>query len=120
MTYDYVKAAATAKRMLTHFGATVTVTRVTPGAYDPVTGGSTDPVTQTWAPKGVKLEYSEREIDGSQIKTGDQRVYMSAEPGLEPQAGDTVTLGSEVWRVVRPRTLAPAGIVVLLDVQVRR
>lgn len=120
MSFDYDKSAATASRLLAKFGATVTVTRTTPGAYDPATGTDAAGSAQTWTPAGVRLEYSQREIDGTNIKAGDQRVYMSAVAGLDPQPGDTVTLGGEAWRVVTSRTLAPAGIAVLLDVQVRR
>lgn len=120
MSYDYAKAAATALRLLTRFGSAVTVTRVTPGAYDPETGTNGSGSTATWTPQGVRLDYSAREIDGTLILSGDQRVYMSAEPGLDPQPGDTVTLGADVWRVVRSHTLAPAGVAVLLEVQVRK
>lgn len=119
MTFDYGKTAATAARLLARFGAPVTVTRVTPGAYNPDTGSNAAGSTQTWSPSGVKLDYTQREIDGTSIKAGDQRVYMSAVAGLDPQAGDSVTLGAETWRVVKSRTLAPAGVAVLLDVQVR-
>ena len=120
MTFDYANSAATALRLLTRFGQALTVTRETPGAYDPVTGTDAAGTSQTWTPQGVKLDYSQREVDGTSIKAGDQRVYMSAEAGLDPEAGDLVTIGSEAWRVVVSRTLAPAGVAVLLDVQVRR
>lgn len=120
MTFDYAATAATAARLLGKFGATVTVTRTTPGARNPDTGTTGAGSTQTWTPKGVKLDYSAREIDGTQILAGDQRVYMSAIASLDPKPSDVVTLGSEAWRVVRSRTLSPAGVVVLLDVQVRR
>lgn len=120
MSFDYNKTAATALRILTRFGAPVTVGRETPGVYDPETGTNAAGSVQSWTPQGVKLDYAEREIDGTSIKAGDQRVYMSAAAGLDPTAGDTVTLGAEVWRVVASRTLAPAGVAVLLDVQVRR
>lgn len=119
MSGFYEDMAATAAEMLAEFGQPVTVTRETPGGYDPATGTTTAGTVQTWAPAGVKLDYTQREIDGTLIKSGDQRVYMSAEAGLDPQTGDTVTLGAEVWRVVTSRTLAPAGVAVLLDVQVR-
>lgn len=120
MSIDYAKSVATALRLLTSFGATVTVTRETPGAYDPDTGTNGAGTTETWTPKGVKLEYSQREIDGTNILASDQRIYMSAAAGLDPKPGDAVTLADGVWRVVKSRTLAPAGVAVLLDVQVRK
>lgn len=120
MSFDYADMATTAAELLAEFGATVTVTRTTPGARDADTGTLAAGATQTWTPAGVKLEYSQREIDGTQILAGDQRVYMSAVSGLDPKPGDVVTLGAEAWRVVKSRTLAPAGVTVLLDVQVRK
>lgn len=120
MSFDYAAAAADAAELLAEFGATVTVTRTTAGTYDPDTGTTGAGASQTWTPSGVKLEYSASAVDGTHILSGDQRVYMSAVPGLDPKAGDTVTLGAEVWRVVISRTLAPAGVAVLLDVQVRK
>lgn len=120
MSDFYADMAATAAEMLAEFGMAVTVTRTTPGARDPDTGTLAAGTTQTWVPRGVKLDYAAREIDGTLIQAGDQRVYMSAISGLKPKAGDTVTIGAEAWRVVVSRTLAPAGVAVLLDVQVRR
>ena len=120
MSFDYAGLAADAASLLAEFGAPVTVTRTTAGAYDPDTGTTGAGTSQTWTPSGVKLEYSANEINGTLILAGDQRVYMSAAPGLDPKAGDTVTLGAEVWRVVASRTLAPAGVAVLLYVQVRK
>ena len=119
MGYDYAKTAATASRLLARFGAPLTVSRQTPGGYDPDTGTTTAVTTQSWVPVGVKLDYSQREIDGTLIKAGDQRIYMSVVSGLDPQAGDVVTISAEAWRVVASRTLSPAGVNVLLDVQVR-
>ena len=120
MSFDYADMAATAAELLAEFGATVTVTRATPGAYDPDTGTTGAGTSQTWTPSGVKLNYSAHEINGTLILASDQRVYMSAVSGMDPNAGDTVTLGAEVWRVVASRTLAPAGLAVLLDVQCRK
>jgi len=120
MSFDYAGLAADAASLLAEFGATVTVTRATAGTYDPDTGTTGAGTSQTWTPSGVKLDYSANEINGTLILAGDQRVYMSAVSGLDPKAGDTVTLGAEVWRVVASRTLAPAGVAVLLDVQVRK
>lgn len=120
MKFDYAKTATTAQRMLARFGAPVTVTRETPGAYDPTTGTSTAGSSQSWTPSGVRLDYTQREIDGTNIKAGDQRVYLSTVDGMTPTTGDAVAIGTEVWRVVISRPLAPAGVAVLHDVQVRR
>lgn len=118
MSFDYAETAETAAELLTEFGAMVTLTRITPGGYDPSTGTVVNTeVTHTAA--GVKLEYEQRLIDGTNILQGDQRVYLDPLIAEAPQAGDKLNVGTEVFNVVRSRPLAPAGIVVLHDVQVR-
>lgn len=118
MSFDYAETAATAAELLADFGALVMLTRITTGAYDPdsATVVNTE-VTHT--ANGVKLDYEQRYIDGAIILQGDQRVYIDPLIAQAPQAGDTLTIGAEVFTVVRSRPLAPAGVVVLHDVQVR-
>lgn len=118
MSFDYSETAATAAELLAEFGAQVTLTRITPGVYDPATGT----VSQTGAThtaSGVRLDYEQRYIDGTNIMQGDQRVYLSPTIAVAPQTGDRLTVGAEVFNVVASRPLSPAGVVVLHDVQVR-
>ena len=68
---------------------------------------------------GVLLDYSQREKDGTVILQTDQRVYLDPLIGAAPKPGDTLTIGTEIFNVVHSKPLAPAGIVVLHDVQVR-
>lgn len=118
MAFDYSAAALDASALLAEFGALVTLTRITSGVYDPDTG--TVPQTQTtYTAPGVKLDYEQRAIDGTTILQGDQRVYLDPLIAAAPQAGDTLTVGAEVFTVVASRPLAPAGVVVLHDVHVR-
>lgn len=118
MTFDYAATARDAAELLAEFGAPVTLTRITPGVYDPATGTVVNAgVTHTAS--GVKLSYEQRHIDGTSILQGDQRVYLDPLIAVAPQAGDTMTVGTEVFTVVASRPLAPAGIVVLHDIQIR-
>lgn len=119
MTFDYAETAATASELLAEFGAMVTLTRITPGVYDPATG--TVPNSETsYTAKGVKLDYEQRFIDGSNILQGDQRIYLDPLIAETPKTGDKLTIGAEVFSVIASRPLAPAGIVVLHDVQIRK
>jgi hypothetical protein len=115
----YSEMAATALELLTEFGMSVTLNRVTPGAYNPATGTSA-PSSAAHAGIGAKFDYDQDEIDGTKIRTGDQRVYIAPSRAVTPRTADTLTIGSELWQVVASRPLAPAGVVVLHDVQVRR
>lgn len=118
MTF-YTGIAATAHRLLTQFGGPVTLTRTVPGAYNPATGQTDPATTTTYSGTGAKFDYSQRDIDGTLIRMGDQRVYMSVEGMTTPQTGDTLTAGGRTFQVVASRPLNPAGTVVLHDVQVR-
>lgn len=118
MSFDYADTALDASALLAEFGAPVTLTRITAGVYDPGTGTVVNSGA-THVANGVKLDYEQRAIDGTNILQGDQRVYLDPLIAVAPQAGDTMTVGTEVFTVVASRPWAPAGIVVLHDVQVR-
>lgn len=114
----YDRAAATAERLLKRYGAPMALKRTVEGDYDPSTGSSSS-VTQEHAATGVMLEYEQRDVDGSLIQQGDQRVYLSPDLAVTPETGDTLSLNGSLFTVVVSRALAPAGKVVLHDVQVR-
>jgi hypothetical protein len=113
----YANAAATALRMLTSYGQSVTLTRSVPGAYNTATGATATATVTTTTGKGVLLDYAQRDMDGTLIREGDQRCYASL--SVVPLSGDTLTAGGVVFEVVASRTLAPAGTAVLHDMQLR-
>lgn len=116
--FDYSRPAATAKRLLDRFGQTGSISRSTPGGYDPETG-PTAPV-ELQAPCTVALlEFNNRQIDGELVKVGDRRALITPDAAFEPDAGDVLTVGSEAVQVVRNRPLKPAGVIVLHDCIVR-
>lgn len=116
--FDYNRPAATAKRLLDRFGQAGAISRSTPGGYDPVTG-PTDPVELQSPCTVALLEFDNRQIDGELIRIGDRRALIAPDVSFEPQAGDSLTVGSDVLQVVRNRPLSPAGVVVLHDCIVR-
>lgn len=119
MAFDYISTARDAAALLAELGAPVTLTRITPGTYDPDTG-TVASTTAAHTANGVKLDFEQRAIDGTNILQGDQRVYLDPLIAAAPQAGDKLTIGTEVFTVVASRPLSPAGVVVLHDIQVRR
>lgn len=90
------------------------------GTYDPSTGTGADVAEQTFTASGVALNYTRHETDGTLILEGDRRLYIAPDLGTVPTSGDVVLLedGTQL-KVVTSRPLAPAGVVVLHDVQVR-
>lgn len=116
--FDYSRPAATAKRLLDRFGQAGAISRSTPGGYDPETG-PTDPVELQSPCTVALLEFDNRQIDGELVKIGDRRALIAPDVSFEPQAGDSLTVGSDVLQVVRNRPVSPAGVVVLHDCVVR-
>ncbi len=114
----YDRAAATAERLLKRYGAPMVLKRTVEGDYDPSTGSSSN-VTQEHVTTGVMLEYAQRDVDGTLIQHGDQRVYLSPDLVVTPVTGDTLRFNGSFFTVVVSRPLAPAGKTVLHDVQVR-
>lgn len=110
--------AATALRLLTKFGQSITLARTTGSSVDPVTGtvtaGSDASVTTT----GVLLKYPDSMIDGTRIIASDRRMIVSNEQVPDPS--DKPTLNGQDWSIVNIETLSPAGTDVIYELQVRR
>ena len=68
----------------------------------------------------VLIGLYENDIAFENVQAGDQRVYLSTDGAVPPKPGDTLTIGSDVFRVLRAGNLSPAGVDLLYDVQVRR
>lgn len=116
----YADMAATAHELLTEFGGPVVLSRTVPGAYNPATGATGAGETTNYTGTGAAFDYGQRDIDGSRIRVGDRRVYLSTTGMVTPQTGDVLTLeGGEVLNVVASRPLKPAATVVMHDVQAR-
>ena len=118
MTF-YSGLAGTADRLLKKYGAPATLTRSVPGAYDPATGTTAAPTVTAYTGTGAKFDYAQRDIDGTLIKQGDQRVYLAVVGIVQPQTGDRLTIAGVAFTVAASRPLQPALTAVLHDVQVR-
>jgi len=117
MSFNYVKAAATAARLIANFGTTATLTQtVNSGtAYNP-TQTDTDHTI-----KAVTVDWANNEVDGTLIKATDRKIIISTE-GLTvtPKIGDKITIGSDVMRLVEPfKPLSPAETVVMYETNAR-
>jgi hypothetical protein len=93
----YTRLQATAERLIASYGQAGTVTRY--ALPDPVFGG--EPQAFPHPAKVFPDVYEAREIDGSVIKTGDVKLYISA-VGLPitPEANDTVTCNGKDYRII--------------------
>jgi len=124
MTF-YERLQQTSNRLMSTKGQAVTLTSVTPGTYNPATGGITN-TTTTQTGSGAVTEWDARHIDGELIKATDKRLLLSplnsAGAALTtPKLGDTVTdAAGVVYIIVAPlKTVSPAGTAVLYDCNLR-
>ena len=120
MAFDYASIAADVAEILSEFGSTATLTRVTPGDYDPATGTAATTSTDQ-SVTAVVLPVSDGKAPGEDTLTADRQAYISARGIAPPRAGDVLTWDNEVLTLVAPiKNLAPAGVVfVLYECRVR-
>lgn len=114
--FDYANSAATATRLITRFGQTVSVRRMTKSgpAWEPT-------LTPTdYATKGAKVDFSWRQLQSGDVLATDQRWLVSADGvPTDVNAADFLMVGSAQIVIVKVTPLAPAGTVVFYDLQVR-
>lgn len=114
---DYAAKARSADRMIRAYGSTATHTAVD-ATYNPATGGTTD-VTTTQAVQAAVFDYAAGVIDGTMILAGDKQAFVSAVGVTAPRAGDSLTWGGVVHKLVTVKPLAPALVNVLFECQIR-
>jgi len=118
MSFGYASLQVTADRLIEQFGQTGTLARQALSGATP------------WAPtltatgyevQAVILDYSAREIDGTDITLNDRKAYVAvgALP-ITPKPGDTFTVGGVAFEVIRSMPLNPAGVAVFYELQIRK
>ena len=119
MTFNYSKSAATALKLLTKFGRTVTRRNYTTGTYNPATGANAVTYADTtW--KGALLDFGAGKTveRGGLIQVGDKQLLLEA--GASPQLEDHILVGTDEYAIVSIGELNPAGTVVLFDLHLRK
>jgi hypothetical protein len=119
----YSRMQATANKLLRGKGQAIIITRQVSGAYDPTTGQATI-TTTVQNGYGAIFDYSDKNVDGVLILSGDKQLLLSAVNATgtaltAPEVNDTVTAGSVVRTITRIKALSPAGTTVLFDVNLR-
>jgi len=97
------RMAATGLRLLTKYGKSITVTRITaPGAYDSSSGKTAAPTTVTvnakCYPKDFDSSYSNR--PNLLLKSGDKQLIISASGFSKPSLGDWFTIDGVKYTIV--------------------
>ena len=101
-------------------GQPMTLTRQGAGVFDPVTGGMTGGVVETFTAYGITKNYRQAEIaaSGSLILGGDKLAIISAD--VAPVIADKLTIMGEDWVVISINELAPQGVALLYYCQLRK
>lgn len=103
-------------------GASVTVTRSTPGVYDPATGTATPTVT-TQTATAIIEDYSGAErMTNSLILAGDKKVSIPAPnvSGPPDPTTDAITVGGVPYAVIAVSTTEAGGVAILYVCQCRK
>lgn len=114
--FDYATSASTARRLLAQFGAPATIKRTGAAVYNPATGTSVPAVTQLPTTAAV-FAMPQKYINGTLVLEGDQQAYC--DPGVPVLQGDVFNWQGKDYQVVNVKPLAPAGVPVLFEAQIR-
>ncbi len=108
----------TATKLITQYGRSHTFTRVTYGAYDPLSGTSAE-TEATFTANAVKDDFSAYERNDSSIQIDDVRLIAEAiSEGF--LVDDAITIESEEYKLVRVNPIKPGAVVVAWELQARK
>jgi hypothetical protein len=126
MSAFYDRMAATAWRLIERFGQAATLSEVTAGEYDPVTGIDSEPVTLTQPGQVILLDYTVQEAGiinaaGSLVQQGDKKIMLAAK-GLAwpPTMTTTIFVDGLTWTIVNIKSTNPAGTPLVYELHGRR
>lgn len=120
---DYDSLQATVYSKIVRYGADMTLRvgshRDYNAAIDAITEGIDDYVVQ-----GIFTEFSEGDIDGTRVQTGDRRILLHALGGIPDsleRVEDLKIIDSDdrLWNIISIKPLSPGGITLLYKVHVR-
>ena len=111
--------AATASRLLTRYGETVTVATPASGGFNPITGAPEPSVPgSTYTGKGYPGRYQKSEINGTIIQSGDVRLVLELIE-QRPQVGWSVTVDGVTYRIMDVNPIRKTGADVIYICQLR-
>ena len=118
MAFDYKELGIIATDLLKEFGQLITITRKTDEQYNPATGSNQQTI-ETYTGYGCAFHYSNNEIDGTRILTGDMVVLLE-NIATAPVIGDSVLVNGMEMRLISIERVSPANIDVIYKLQVRQ
>lgn len=107
-----------ASQLIDEEGRSMTLRRNTVGAYDPATSSANVTYVDTVV-KGLFINYNSKEVDGTQVQSGDRKVILKGKNTNPPGLGDQIIDGSNKGAIVNVRTVEEKGSAVIYTCQVR-
>lgn len=93
-----------ASKLMSKFGGTATIRRVTPGAYNTTTGTVSETTTDT-AVRGVLEDVNLREVNDLIQATDKRLLIAAADISSAPTIADEVLIGGITYQVIRVITI---------------
>lgn len=118
MAFDYAEMAATALEMIADFGAPAELVSKTQ-AYDPVSGTASGSLN-SFPCTAVVIDAEKSFIDGTLVQAGAQVALVAPQGVSDLKPGMTLKWQGADWMVMVAKTLAPAGVAVLHELQVKK
>lgn len=111
--------ATVAKTLVSQFGKTLTLNRISSFVYDVSSGRANATETQETF-KGAVSEYNGREINNSGIQIGDKKILAAAQGFTEPAIGDEVTIDGETFAILSVQKGYASSTVATYTIQARK
>lgn len=106
-------------KFIPQYGVEVTFSRRTETSQDLTLGKKVGASTLTFTGSGVRTNYSDSEIDGTRVKTGDIKMLMENTETIPEIGDDAAVNGSGTFRVMNVYKTAPAEEIIVYEIQLR-
>ena len=115
----YSGLTVTAAKLLLKYGQSVMLKYETGGTIDPATGIVTVPATQeTVTGNGAASRYKNSEVDGTLIRSGDQRLILEKVSTI-PQTGWRAQVSGKEYKIMDVEPISPGNEDVIYICQLR-
>ena len=119
MTLDS-RARNTANNLLTKFGKSITLTRITEGNYDPTTGEMAAATSSTSNHYAIISEYDGNALINGVIQSGDKKVSIASLNIDIPQTGDKATIDALDYSIISVKSIWSGELAAVYELQVRK
>jgi hypothetical protein len=117
--FNYVKSAATATKLLTQFGRDITHRQITEGTYNPATGTVSNTETNATV-KAVDLAVKGNEYQNNTLIQAGDRYALLAPSVQAVDVSDKLIIDGTLWNIIAVEKLAPANVLVMWKVFIRK